>query len=178
MHSHISSCTCICQAPETCHTGLIYNSATCMCEPTATISSEEASAVVRGDRDSAEDTNFIYNYIHQHWIELIIIIILATIIVFLCIIIASLLLKLYKLKTMITKGVRVETDSDGTDSYIAASPDNQSDDDNDDVADIKQRSLHLTVKNTGQSSFFSEKYLFLSIINHFRIFCCCFFSNF
>merc|ERR1712227_152258 len=132
-----SSCTCICQAPDTCHTGLIYNSATCVCEPTATISSEEASAVVRGDRDSAEDTNFIYNYIHQHWIELIIIII------------ASLLLKLYKLKTMITKGVRVETDSDGTDSYLAASPDNQSDDDNDDVADIKQRSLHLTVKNTG-----------------------------
>ena len=78
---------------------------------------------------------------------------------------------------MITKGVRVETDSDGTDSYLAASPDNQSDDDNDDVGDIKQKSLHLTVKNTGQSSSFSEKYSYPSIINHFRIFCC-FFSNF
>jgi len=97
-----SSCTCICQAPETCHTGLIYNSATCMCEPTATISSEEASAVVRGDRDSSEDTNFIYNYIHQHWIELIIIIILATIIVFLCIIIAALMRRIHILRTVIS----------------------------------------------------------------------------
>ena len=79
---------------------------------------------------------------------------MASIIVFLCIIIATLLKRLYKLKELIIKGVRTDGDSDGSDSYLAASPDQQSDDDNDGVLDIKQKSLHLPVKNTGQSSFF------------------------
>jgi len=97
-----SSCSCICGQDTTCHTGLEYNFDTCMCQPVAQVDQAETSAVVRDDRDShITSASDIYKYVYQNWIEVVIIIALATISVILSIICAALLRKIHVLKTVI-----------------------------------------------------------------------------
>ena len=97
-----SSCSCICGQDTTCHTGLEYNFDTCMCQPVAQVDQAETSAVVRDDRDShITSESEIYKYVYQNWIEVVIIIALATISVILSIICAALLRKIHVLKTVI-----------------------------------------------------------------------------
>ena len=149
-----SSCSCICGQDTTCHTDQEFYNDTCTCQLVTQISQAETSAVVRDDRDSQEDRQIdisssdLVNYLHQHWVEMVIIIVLATISVILSIICVVLLKHVNNLKKIVSDDKSAhETKSFETD-VCSSCPTSVEDD-----RDIKQKSSHLGVKNSGQSSF-------------------------
>ena len=142
-----SSCSCICQSPESCHNGLAHNDDTCMCEPVAAIEDVDKSEIVREDRDNVENSDSeVFGYLVTHWIEVVIMIVLATAIVILVIVIAILMRRVEKLRRVINKNIpSSDTASDNADIYLSnPAPDM------DDRQIKQQRSSKSTAKSTGQ----------------------------
>ena len=167
-----SSCSCICQHQDSCEKGLIFNSKSCLCEPTDTFLEDiEKSEIVKEDRDIiiiAEESDAIA-YLVTHWIEIVIIIVLATASVILIIVIVLLIRRVEKMKEIINK--TTDAASDQTDVHSSrTSPDLEE-------RQIKhpgQKADQSTAKGNGHSptinNFNPIKTLFNTFFICFRIF--------